>query len=200
MSFAIRPYHPSDLGALYRVCLRTGDSGSDATALYRDPELLGHIYVAPYAVFEPDLCFVLALDGAPCAYVLGTRDSTAFEQRCQQDWYPVLRQRYPLPAPQDACPDADLIRRIHRPAAPPNPDLAGYPAHLHIDLLPEAQGQGLGRQLINTFTTRLRALGVPGVHLGVGARNQRAQGFYAHVGFHQIKASPGSVVFGMRLD
>ena len=57
MDFAIRPYHPSDLCALYRVCLLTGDSGQDASQLYRDPELLGHIYVAPYAVFEPDLCF-----------------------------------------------------------------------------------------------------------------------------------------------
>src|SRR5947208_16634148 len=85
MPFTIRPYHPSDLVALYRVCLLTGDNGSDASQIYRDAELLGHIYVAPYVVLEPDLCFVLLHDGVPCGYVLGTRDSAAFRTRTEQE-------------------------------------------------------------------------------------------------------------------
>jgi len=200
MEYAIRPYHPSDLCALFRVCLLTGDSGSDASALYHDPDLLGQIYVAPYAVFEPDLCFVLTQNGVPCAYVLGTHDTAAFNQRCAQDWYPVLQTRYATRPPEDTTPDADLIRHIHRTAEPANPALAAYPAHLHIDLLPEAQGQGWGRRLIAAFTARLRALGVAAVYLGVGASNLRAIGFYAHVGFHVIQAYPGWVAYGMRLD
>ena len=43
----LRPYRPGDLLALYDVCLRTGNSGDDAQATYRDPLLLGHIYAAP---------------------------------------------------------------------------------------------------------------------------------------------------------
>ena len=43
----IRPYRPSDLDELYRICLLTGDAGQDATALYQDPRLLGHIFAAP---------------------------------------------------------------------------------------------------------------------------------------------------------
>src|SRR5262245_63083228 len=39
----IRPYRPSDLDALYRICLLTGDDGQDATSLYNDPRLLGHL-------------------------------------------------------------------------------------------------------------------------------------------------------------
>ena len=198
MTFMIRPYHPSDLCALYRVCLLTGDSGNDASHLYRDGELLGHYYVAPYAVFEPDLCFTLTQDGVPCGYMLGTRDSDAFSQRCEQDWFPVLRQRYPLPAPEDTSEDAGMIRDILR-GYHPNPDMAAYPAHLHIDLLPAAQGQGWGRKLIETFLNRLRDLSVPAVHLGVGARNTRAIAFYEHVGFHRIQAHPGWIAYGMRL-
>ena len=45
----IRPYRPSDLDELYRICLLTGDAGQDATALYQDPRLLGHIFAAPSA-------------------------------------------------------------------------------------------------------------------------------------------------------
>ncbi len=156
MTFAIRPYHPSDLCALYRVCLLTGDSGSDASLLYRDPELLGHVYVGPYAVLEPDLSFVLTHSGSPCGYVLGTRSSVDFYERCERDWFPVLRERYPLPSPEDVSMDAAMIRHIHA-GHRANPGLAAYPAHLHIDLLPAAQGSGWGRKMIETLLNRMRA-------------------------------------------
>jgi ribosomal protein S18 acetylase RimI-like enzyme len=198
MTFSIRPFHPSDLCALYRICLLTGDSGSDASDLYRDGELLGHYYVAPYGMLEPDVCFTLTQDDVPCGYLLGTRDSAAFSTRCEKDWFPVLRQRYPLPAAEDTTQDGDLIRAIHR-GYHPHPDLTAYPAHLHIDLLPTAQGQGLGRKLIETFLNRLRGLSVPAVHLGVGARNARAIAFYERVGFHRIQAYPGWIAYGMHL-
>ena len=152
MPFTIRPYHPSDLVALYRVCLLTGDNGNDARQLYRDEELLGHYYVAPYAVLEPDLCFVLLNDGSPCGYVLGTRDSDVFRAQTEQKWFPVLRTRYAFPADTDHSHDADLIRHIYA-GTYLDPDLAAYPAHLHIDLLPIGQGQGWGRAMMQTFLT-----------------------------------------------
>jgi ribosomal protein S18 acetylase RimI-like enzyme len=198
MPFALRPYHASDLYALYRICLLTGAQGADASQLYRDHELLGHCYAAPYAVFEPDLCVVLTHDGAPCGYVLGTRDTAAFAARCETDWFPVLRTRYPLPPPDDESPDAQLMRYLHA-GRRVNPDVAAYPAHMHIDLLPVAQGQGWGRQLVQAFCDRLRALDVPAFHLGVGMGNPRAIAFYERVGFHRIKAYEGWIAFGMHL-
>ncbi|MBU1680822.1 MAG: GNAT family N-acetyltransferase, partial [Bacteroidetes bacterium] len=63
--YEIRNYHPSDLTALYRICLKTGNSGKDATDLHSDPEIIGHFYAAPYAVFEPELSFIAAIDNAP---------------------------------------------------------------------------------------------------------------------------------------
>src|SRR5512146_948733 len=195
MSFVIRPYHASDLCALYRICLRTGAHGTDASPLYRDCELLGHYFAGPYAVLEPDLCFVLAQCGTPCGYVLGTRNTASFSARCEQDWFPVLRARYPRPAEDDQSDDARLIRLIHS-GHQVNPDLTAYPAHLHIDLLPLAQGQGWGRQLMCEFRDRLRALAVPAVHLGVGIRNTRALRFYQRAGFHAVKTYEGWIAFG----
>jgi ribosomal protein S18 acetylase RimI-like enzyme len=199
MPITIRPYHPSDLYSLYRICLQTGASGDDASQMYRDAELLGHIYVAPYAVLEPDLCFVLTHDGAPCGYILGTRDSAEFADRCEREWFPVLRARYTLPPPDDQTPDAQMIRSIHKRRRT-DQDLAAYPAHLHIDLLPIAQGQGWGRRLMSTFLERLRALDISGVHLGVGARNHRAIRFYERVGFVQLVAGAEGILYGMRLE
>ena len=199
MPFAIRPYHPSDLVALYRICLLTGDNGNDARELYHDQELLGHYYAAPYAVLEPDLCFVLLDQGAPCGYILGTRDSDAFRAQTDQEWFPPLRARYPLPPADDKSRDAQMIRHIHA-GMYLYPDLAAYPAHLHIDLLPVGQSQGWGRALMQTFLGRLRELRVPGVHLGVGRRNTRAVAFYERMGFQPLNISEGGILFGMQLD
>ncbi len=199
MPFTIRSYHPSDLVALYRVCLLTGENGNDASQLYRDEELLGHYYVAPYAVLEPDLCFVLLDDGSPCGYILGTRDSQAFYTQTEQEWFPVLRARYALPPANDQSRDAGMIRHIHQ-GMHVDPELGAYPAHLHIDLLPVGQGQGWGRTLMQTFLARLRELHIPGVHLGVGGRNTRAIAFYERMGFQAITRSEGGILFGMRLD
>ena len=55
--FNLRPALPADEAALYEVCLKTGDGGQDATALYTDPRALGNIYVGPYLALEPSLAF-----------------------------------------------------------------------------------------------------------------------------------------------
>jgi len=68
------------------------------------------------------------------------------------------------------------------PAALPEA-LRPCPSHLHIDLLPSAQGRGLGRALMQRLLETLRRDGSDGVHLGVAAANVRAIGFYEHLGF-----------------
>ncbi len=198
MTPKIRPYHLSDLSAMYRICLQTGDSGKDASAKYADPDLLGHFYAAPYAALEPELCFILTCSGAPCGYIIGTENSQNFYQRCEESWFPPLRERYPLPAETDSSADAHIIRLIHRGHVP-KPDLLDYPAHLHIDILPRAQGKGMGRRLIETFVDALRAREVPALHLEVGKSNQGAVAFYQRTGFHIIKEYEHSIAFGMRL-
>ena len=197
MSFKIRNYHPSDLSMLYRICLLTGDSGKDASHIYKDPDLLGQFYAAPYAVLEPDLCFILTNDDRPCGYILGTRDSEKFFDRCEAEWFPVLRKRYPLPAEDDQSMEAKIIRRIHEGHKPAE-NTEGYPAHLHIDLLPESQGSGMGRRLTEVFIDKLKELNVPGLHLGVGKKNTGAVKFYEKIGFKKIGENEFAITFGMK--
>lgn len=194
----IRPYRSEDLPALYRICLLTGDAGADASALYREPELLGHYYAAPYGVFEPRLCFVVAAEGDPVGYILGTEDTATFHDRAEREWFPALRTRFPLPAIDDTSPDAALIRSIHSGYSW-EPELARFPAHLHIDLLPCAQGRGLGRQLLDRFCAALQERGVSAAHLGVSVRNHRAIAFYERYGFRLIRAYPEWRAYGLAL-
>lgn len=197
-TFAIRPYHPSDLTALYHICLGTGDAGQSAEHLYLDPDLLGHYYAAPYAVLEPELSFVLTHNGVPCGYVLAAQDTATFGKRCETEWFPPLRTRYPLPVAEIHSPDAQMIRNLHRGHRQVN-EFPEYPAHLHIDILPAGQSSGWGRRLIETLAAQLRTLGAPGVYLGVGGRNTRAIGFYEHVGFQRLKEEAWGLVLGMKL-
>jgi ribosomal protein S18 acetylase RimI-like enzyme len=199
MKTAIRPYHPSDLVSLYQICLSTGKSGQNASDLYKDPQLLGQFYAAPYAVLEPELCFILTLSGKPAGYILGTKDSLRFEKKCEEEWFPVLREKYPVPAQDDDSLDARIIRLIHT-GHKAKPELVSYPAHLHIDLLPEAQGKGQGKAMMNTFINKLIELEIPAVHLEVGKANPGAIQFYQRIGFHQIKEYEFSIAYGMKLE
>ena len=196
-TFSVRPYHHSDLYMLYRICLETGADGDDATGTI-DREILGHFFAAPYAVLEPELCFILTADGAPCGYILGTADSVDFARATNESWFPVLRERYPQRPASDETREAMMIKAIHQGyVAPSFSDR--YPAHLHIDLLPSGQGHGQGAVMVNHFLTELKRRGVRGAHLGVSKGNKRAIAFYPKLGFHTITENPASAVYGMTL-
>ena len=197
-NFNIRPYHPSDLTSLYKICLLTGNSGKDATELLIDPDLIGHLYVAPYALFESEICFVITNNNKPCGYIIGTKDSQKFYEKCEKDWFPTLRNRYPIAEENNKSFNSVIIKRLHE-GHKVRDELLNYPAHLHIDLLPETQGQGLGRKITNVFVEKLKELNVPALHLEVGKTNHGAIKFYEKLGFHIIKEFEHSIAFGMKL-
>ena len=178
----LRRFHPADLPGMYRLCLLTGEAGTDASGLYRNPDLLAHLYCGPYPVADPGLTFVVADEHGLGGYVVATADTAAFDRWLDERWWPVLRAQYPLvPDPGDGTADHVLVERLHHwPHVEPP---AGFPAHLHIDLLPRLQGQGWGRRLIAALADELRGRGVPGLHLGVDARNTGAIAFYRRLGF-----------------
>ena len=192
----LRRYESRDRDALYDICLRTGDGGDDATDRYVVPTLLGEVYVGPYLAFEPGLAFVLDDGTGAGGYTLGALDTRAFEARCERDWWPALRDRYPLGSQAPGSADAAVVSLIHRPPVVPDVVVAGHPSHLHIDLLPPWQGGGWGRRLIERLLDALHEAGSPGVHLGVGTGNHRAVGFYRHLGFTQLHAEGGTLYLG----
>jgi GNAT superfamily N-acetyltransferase len=191
----VRPYRPGDLDALYDICLQTGEHGGDASALYADPRLIGEIYAAPYAMLEPELAFVAEDAAGVAAYVIGTADTRAFEARCEAQWWPQLRARHPDTADVAASNrtrDQWSAYQIHHPLIIPQAVVDVAPAHLHIDLLPRLQGQGLGKTMLDTW---LAAAGGR-AHLACSAENHRALRFYDRYGFRRLQGiGPQSVVW-----
>ena len=189
--FVIRPARTGDhaeIDRLYEICLLTGADGTDASSQTTEPRLLGEIYLGPYLRFAPELAHVLVDPQVPgvagvVGYVVGVADTAAFEAVLDRQWWPALRERYPSGSFPDGSYDADLVATIHGAHRTDPVVLERFPAHLHIDLLPGAQGSGNGRRLLSTLFDALRAAGARGVHLGVSPTNTQATGFYTHIGF-----------------
>lgn len=187
MQPAVRAYRPTDLDALYDICVRTAGDGSGLVGTLSSDRLVGDIFAAPYVLREPEHTHVLDDGtGAAVGYVLGTADTVGFARWYREEWIPATADRMPVPADPPVTPDDEMLHLHHYPERMLVPELAGYPAHLHIDLLPQWQGKGWGRDLMAALLAGLAAAGVPRVHLGMLSINVRARAFYDRVGFHEI--------------
>ena len=195
----IRAYRDSDLSQLYEICVRTGASGNDAFDMVTDKKLYGHVFAAQYGLFEPEHAFVVDDgDGLAIGYVLGCLDTPAFEARLEADYWPALQAQYPSADDHEGI-DKMLVTMIHNPSHMHEKIVADYPSHLHIDLLPAAQKGGNGRALMEACMHALKKGGSTGLHLGVSAQNERALGFYAHLGFDELHVNQFVHVLGIKL-
>ncbi|WP_353940406.1 N-acetyltransferase [Streptomyces sp. HUAS MG91] len=191
----VRPYQLTDREALGHICVMTAHQGRDSTSLYPDHELMPSIFAYPYVHLEPDFAFVLDDgEGTAVGYVLGVPDTTAFAARFRAEWLPGVAGRYPPVDGAARTPSEEMIGLLHTPERMVRDELADFPAHLHIDLLPPWQGKGHGRALMHTLLEALHERGVPAVHLCMVRANTAARAFYDRLGFRLLTVpDPGPV-------
>ena len=197
--FSIRSYKSADTSAVYEICLKTGNSGQDATHLFSDPLVLGHIYVGPYMEFEPQSVFILEDDQGPCGYIMGVLDSQTYYQWMHSEWLPKIRFNYKKPTGNpDTWDETEKITDLlfHPVSQRLLPD---YPAHLHIDLLSRAQGKGQGKLLMDRFIDYLKYNKIPGLHLELSSNNDRAFNFYRKYGIEELDRDNESIIMGYHL-
>jgi GNAT superfamily N-acetyltransferase len=192
----VRPYQPGDRAAVYDVCVRTGRASQDARGLYSTDDLVPDIYAGPYLMIEPELAFVLDNGLRAVGYIIGTADTSEFVRAYRERWLPLMRQRYQPPPGPPRTDEERQLASLFNPERLIRPELAPYPAHLHINLLPGYQGGGFGRVLVTRFLAAAAAHGVVRAHLAVYTSNTAARGFYARLGWTPIQASdPGPWTF-----
>ena len=191
----LRSARPGDEPGAYYVCLKTGDFGNDGESFFReDPDALGRIFVGPYLAYEPGLSLILEDAEGICGYALAAFDSRAFYARYEAEWRPGLCSKFPEPTgdPDRWTRLQSIYNCYHHPDYFTPEPYETYPSHLHIDLLPRAQGRGYGRRMLGQVMDKLRQGGSPGAHLGVSVMNARAVGFYERLGFRElIRAGTG---------
>ena len=197
--FSIRSYKSADTSAVYEICLKTGNSGQDATHLFSDPLVLGHIYVGPYMEFEPQSVFILEDDQGPCGYIMGVLDSQTYYQWMHSEWLPKIRVNYKKPTgnPDTWDETAKITDLLFHPVS--QRLLPDYPAHLHIDLLSRAQGKGQGKLLMDRSIDYLKYNKIPGLHLELSSNNDRAFNFYRKYGIEELDRDNESIIMGYHL-
>ncbi|HBX70417.1 MAG TPA: hypothetical protein DEH25_13825 [Chloroflexi bacterium] len=193
----IRSYQPGDEPAIEAITYRTGFKGDDLTGrkYCDDAHLWFLIFIGYYTRYEPEHCFVAVEGEQVIGFICGTPDTLAQEVRFRQKV--VLRAALRLFGytswryPRSFKTVLGLARQYA--AEPKNtendPILTQYPAHLHINVLPGHQSQGVGTQLIRRFENHMRGLGVSGLHLGTTSKNHKAVPFYHKMGFELVEDS-----------
>jgi ribosomal protein S18 acetylase RimI-like enzyme len=185
----IRPYRDGDHDAVYDICVRTGAASNDARGLYSTDDLIPDIYAGPYLLIEPELAFVLDNGERAVGYIIGTADTERFVRAYRERWIPGMRERYPVPPAGPGTAEDRQLANLFDPERMIRPELAPHPAHLHINLLPDYQGKGFGRDLMTEFLAAAARNGAPSAHLSVYTVNTGARAFYAKLGWHEVQAS-----------
>jgi ribosomal protein S18 acetylase RimI-like enzyme len=182
----IRETSMNDLHSLGQVAYKTGFFGASAERFFPDPELFADLWVLPYLRGDRRCSLVAERDGAVLGYILGSRHPGRYRRELHQTILGVvlpkiLRARY-----RNWTGALRYLARMTRYAGK-HADKKHYPAHLHINLLPHARGQGLGRKLLERHLDCLKADGVPGVQLSTTLENEAAVRLYEAFGFRVLQ-------------
>ncbi|KAL6245816.1 hypothetical protein RBB50_006969 [Rhinocladiella similis] len=194
----VRPYVESDQDAMIHIFRETAAPDLRAAG---DPVLhyASYLWCRPYFTLQPDTCYVLDDgNGQAVGYLLGVCDTPSFVDKYRAVFIPYIQlEGVEQPRPDEPVgwtenlPNA-LRNIMFNPEGMLHEDwpqlMKSWPAHLHIDILPEYQRKGYGQQLIERFYDVARRQGAKGVHLGMAAANDDAGKFYARVGFTRLPA------------
>lgn len=174
------------MASIAAVAFATGYFGDSASRFLPDERLFGDLWVRPYA--RVGCCGFVALDagGRVVGYVIGARRPDRYRRELARLLLTrvlpgLVAQRY-----RHARPAARYLARVLRRRLP-GADEARYPAHLHVNVLREARGAGLGRRLLERHLACLTASGVPGVHLSTTSENAAAIRLYERLGFATVR-------------
>lgn len=183
--YSIRKYHPKDANNLKRICIETASEVFQGKKLTETA--LTEVYCRYYIEHEPENCFVVVdKDDEAKGYILCAKDYETYKK--------VFKQNYLKTWNLATLIMGNLsLNGLH--------DFAQeYPAHLHIDLLPECQGQGFGSKLVRLLIDHLKEQKIPGLMLHVGGDNDGAIRFYKRCGFKELHVDKLGVLMGMKLD
>lgn len=185
--FELRAYRSADRDSVRRIAFLTGYMGEPVDWLWRDAPSFADLITRYYTDREPESLFVADRAGEVVGYLTGCVESARARGSAARESSQLMR-RGALLWPGVAGFLWRSMFDVMRDRRMPDEVLCDprWPAHLHIDLLPEARGRGVGRRLMGRWLGRLRELGSAGVHLGTFAENRKAIGFFEACGFRRF--------------
>lgn len=182
----VRPYEAKDKENVRFICL---NSDGPCKSSARGINFSLAVYCDYYIEKEPENCFVAADENDKAiGYVICTEDFDAFKESFVSEYYPKIRKW-------------EFRRRKSalRSIIPHEKYKEDYPAHLHIDVLPEYQRMGLGHKMTDALLEHLKKKGIKGIMLTTWIKNEKGRGFYDKYGFTLLKEMKNCAVYGLKL-
>lgn len=182
----IRPYQEKDRDDVRFICL---NSEGPCKLSEKGQMFILTTYCDYFIECEGRNCFVAVDENdRAIAYVICAENYDTFYKQFNKEYLPRIKK-------------TDFI---HRRAAKYSTRLQKkykeeYPAHLHIDVLPEYQRMGLGHQLVDALCAHLKSKGIRGIMLTASASNKKGVPFYNKYGFTMLEKKAGEVAFGIKL-
>lgn len=196
----IRVYDPSDRERLNDLFSRAG-AGSPSGELWGHAASERAMYLDPYLDLDPGSVFLAETDGELVGYLTGCLDTARLPSEDERMTRAISEHRLML-RPRAigffARALADLAWAKLRRQEVVSGDFSDprWPAHLHLNVAPEARGTGAADALMSAWFDRLAASGSPGCHLQTLVENTRAVRFFERMGFGAYGTTP--VVPGIR--
>jgi len=182
----IRNYRPSDRNAIRRLCCDTGFLGNPVETIFADRELFADLFTKPYLEREPEWALVAEADGRVTGYLLGSVCRNFDWLLMYSGFQTAAKMVFKLATGRYAGHprSKQFVRWLFTAGMREQPKHPAGAAHLHLDIDKRYRGQGIGRQLWDSYEQRLRHAGVKscyGAFFSHPAR--RPETVYARYGF-----------------
>lgn len=182
---AIRPYEAKDKENVQFICLNS-DGPDEFSEIGR--HFLLTTYCDYYTEQEPENCFVATDENDNAVgYILCGENFDKFKEVFMEEYTSRLAHS------EFHCSESKkttlMLEKFKEE----------YPAHLHIDLLPDYHRKGLGTILMDTLCAHLREKGVKGIMLTLWYKNTSACRFYEKYGFEILHNEAPELAYGLKL-
>ena len=178
----IRKFENKDIIAVREICHATADKSLRENK--RAVKLILRLFCNYYIEQEPENCFVVVDEQDDViGYILCARNYNEWKTRFSEQYLKIYH-------PLARLIGKSTIRSFQKYGTE-------YPAHLHINMRPGYEGQGIGTRLMDTLITHLLATNIHGLALGVSTNNKRGQKFYQKYGFHILEKKKWDVIMGI---
>ncbi len=181
----IRKYEQRDFENVRYTCLNSDEIADEGELA----EFVLNTFCDYYLEHEPYNCFVLDCDGRAVGYIICTEDYDSYKEIFDRDYLP-RNENLDEGLYKWAC-ESTLLQKKYK---------SDYPAHLHIDILPEYQRQGWGGKLLEVLFEHLKSKGINGVMLTAGSENVKGGNFYQKYGFEKLEQAGTDIAYGMKLN
>ncbi len=181
----IRKYEEKDYKNVQFCCLNS--EGADNAPDYEFGRFILYTFCNYYIEKEPENCFVIDDDGKAVGYIICAENYDRYKEIFDREYLPETKQ-FGEENYKWAVVSSDPQSKVKDE----------YPAHLHIDILPEYQRMGMGGKLVETLCEHLASKGIEGVCLTCGPKNERAMNFYKKRGFTLLSIDEGDACFGIK--